>query len=140
MPGRPALRAVLACARERGFLVLAQVALEGGHHAAQVGVLRKQAFDLLDGTDDGRVILAAKTTANLWEARAGELARQLHGYHARPGHGLQALRSPEIVQLDIEVRRHLALDGFDVETLWSCAHQVLQDFLSELLGDAATSN
>ena len=50
-------------------LVLAQVALDRGHHAAQVGVLRKEAFDLPDGADDGRVILAAKAAANFREAR-----------------------------------------------------------------------
>ncbi len=48
-------------------------------------------------------------------AHLGQLAREVHRDHARVRDGAVALRPLEVVQLDVEVGGHLALDGLDGE-------------------------
>src|SRR5450432_3239587 len=63
----------------RPSLRLPEAALDRGDHATNGGVVVAKTFDLPDGADDGRVVLAAEATADLRVAHVGELACQVHG-------------------------------------------------------------
>src|SRR5258706_9125979 len=92
---------------------LTEVALDRADDAAHGRIFGAQALDLSHGADDRRVILAAEAAADLGEAHLGELAGEEHGDHARVRDGAVALRTLEIMELDVEISGDLALNALD---------------------------
>jgi len=62
---------------------------ETGDQVVEIAVLLAQFFDLADGVDDGRVVLAAKAPADLRKRCVGQRLAQVHGDLARHGDRLR---------------------------------------------------
>ena len=70
----------------------------------------EQSLDLLDGVQNGGVILAAEGAADFGEGGVGELAGEVHGDLARERDGLGAVLGAHVGELDAEEVGRLALD------------------------------
>ena len=98
----------------------------------EFGIFLEQALDLVDGVQDGGVVLAAEGAADLGERGVGELAGEVHRDLAGEGDGLGAVLGPHVGELDAEELGRLPLDVLDGDDLLFLAPEVGEDLLGEL--------
>ena len=80
-----------------------ELALKLVQDAPEFFVFERVRLDLLHGVDHGAVGAAAERAADFLVRLGRELARQVHGDHARFGDVLRFLRTGEVVDLDSEL-------------------------------------
>ena len=86
-------------------------------------------LDLVDGVDDGGMMLAAEGPSNFRKRRAGEFLNQVHGHLAWVNHLLRVAFFFELRLFDLKPFGDGFLDGIDGNPAVLHVHQVLEHLL-----------
>src|SRR5712691_1152850 len=97
--------------------------------AVQILVGPAQLFDLVDGVQDGSVVLAAELAPDLRQRGGGELLHDIHRYLAWKSDGPRVAANLQVLLAQIEVLAHAFLDQVDGDALFLRSDDVPEHLL-----------